>query len=430
MYYDLAVIGAGWAGFNACLKAKKMGLKPCLIEAAQIGGTCLNRGCIPTKALIQSAKIYALLNKSSNFGIENSGLRVDFTKIQERKNKIIRQLSEGMLGCLSGIDFIQSRAEITAPNKIKVEGREIESKFILIATGSRSVELPGLPFDGKKIFTSDQILALTEIPASLLIVGGGVIGCEFASLFATLGSQVTIVEKLPFLLPGEDKEATKKIEVVFKKKGIKVNTGADALKIDLNVFTHVLVCVGRVPETGGLGLEKIGVKLERGKIIVDDYLQSSVANIYAAGDCTGRLMLAHFAAYQGELAVDNIVVAQSRRLGELAVPACIFTDPEIASVGLNEEKALQAGLNIQVHKFDFLGSGMARIMDETTGFIKIISNRQTDEVIGATIIGPKATELIAILTEAVWARLKISQMRQMIFAHPTLAESLHESIQS
>ena len=425
--YDLAIIGAGWAGFNACLRAKELGVKVCLIDTG-IGGTCLNRGCIPTKALIQSAKIYALLKKSSGFGIEQDNLRINFSKIQERKNKIIQQLMLGMQSRLNGIDFIKSRAEIISAQEIKVDTGIIKTKFILIATGSRSVELPGLKCDALKIITSDQILALEQIPSSLLIIGGGVIGCEFASLFSALGSQVTIVEKLPQLLPGEDKEVAKRIEVIFKKKGIRVNTNADAALMDLNVFTWVLVCVGRTPEITGLGLERLKVSLEKNRVVVNDYLQTSVSNIYAAGDCTAQVMLAHFAAYQGRLAVENMFAQHSQGLGNPVIPACIFTDPEIASVGLNEEKALLAGLPIQVHKFDFLGSAMARIIDETEGFIKIISHRQTEEIIGATIIGPKATELIATLSVAVWAHLKVSQIRAMIFAHPTLSESLHDSM--
>jgi dihydrolipoamide dehydrogenase len=428
--YDLAIIGAGWAGFNAALKAKDSGLKVCLIESNQVGGTCLNRGCIPTKALIACAKTYSLLKKSSVFGAASDNPRFNFSKIQERKNRLIQELAQGMQSRLGGIDFIKSSAEIVSAHEIKAAGRIINSNFILIATGSRSAELARLKFDALRIISSDEILSLPSVPHSLLIIGGGVIGCEFASLFSIFGTAVSVVEKLPHLLPGEDKEVSSKIEFIFKKKGIKVYINTDLSLIDLNVYEKVLVCVGRIPNISGLGLEGLGIKLENRAIAVDDYLRSSVANIYAAGDCTAKLMLAHYAAYQGVAAVENIVSNNKFKVDNSVVPACVFCDPEIASVGLNEEKAHAAGLLTKVHKFDFRASAMARIIDQPEGFIKIIANQDTEEIIGGCIIGPKATELIAILTMAVSARLKVNQVRAIIFAHPTLSESLHETVEN
>ncbi|MFA5349955.1 MAG: dihydrolipoyl dehydrogenase [Candidatus Omnitrophota bacterium] len=426
--YDLVVIGAGWAGFNAALRARESGLKVCLIECGQIGGTCLNRGCIPTKALIASAKTYSLVKKSSSFGVESDNPRFNFNKIQERKNKLIWGLAQGMQSRLSGIDFIKSDAEIIPGNEIKVDGRILSAKFILISTGSRPVELAQLKFEAPKIISSDEILLLPSVPRSLLVIGGGVIGCEFASLFSALGTEVSILEKLPMLLPGEDKEVARKIEVVFKKKGIKVYTNADLSAVDLNIYDKILVCVGREPNISGLGLEGLSIKLEKKGIAVDDYLRTSVANIYAAGDCTGKVMLAHYAAYQGIVAVKNMISDNKYKADNPVVPACVFCDPEIASVGLNEERASAAGFSIKVHRFDFRASAMARIIDEPEGFIKIISRQDTEEIIGGCIIGPKATELIAILTTAVSSHLKASQIREIIFAHPTLSESLGESI--
>jgi dihydrolipoamide dehydrogenase len=426
--YDLAVIGAGWAGFNAALRAKDSGLKVCLIESGQIGGTCLNRGCIPTKALIACAKIYSLIKKSSGFGIESDNPRFNFSKIQERKNKLIWDLAQGMQSRLGEIDFIKSAAEIVSEHEIKIDTGKLSAKFILIASGSRPVELAQLKFDALKIISSDEILSLPSVPRSLLIIGGGVIGCEFASLFSTLGAEVSILEKLSMLLPGEDKEVARKIEVIFKKKGIKVYTNADLSAVDLNIYEKILVCVGREPNIAGLGLENLGIKLEKKGIAVDDYLRTSVANIYAAGDCTTKVMLAHYAAYQGVKAVENMISDNKYKADNSVVPACVFCDPEISSVGLNEERAVAAGLAVKVYKFDFRASSMARIIDEPEGFIKILSNPDTEEVIGGCIIGPKATELIAILTMAVSAHLKVSQIRAIIFAHPTLSESLSEAI--
>jgi dihydrolipoamide dehydrogenase len=236
------------------------------------------------------------------------------------------------------------------------------------------------------------------------------------------------VEKLPQILPGIDSEVVRKISVIFKKKGIKVITGADALSLDLSGFDKVLVCVGRSSHVQGLGLENIGVALERGNIVVDKYLRTTVGNIYAAGDCTGGIMLAHYAAYQGILAAENVAAGDSRReCSPTVVPNCIFTDPEIASVGINEDEAKERSLDVEVSKFDFLGSGMARILDEAEGFIKVISDKLTQRILGGSIIGPRATELIAILGLAVSSGLTVNNIRETIFAHPTLSESIHDA---
>jgi len=427
--YDLAIIGAGWAGFNASLKAKELGLKAALIDKSEIGGTCLNLGCIPTKALIQSAKIFSLAKKSAVFGINTGVPAFDLIKIQERKDKIIQHLRSGMRGQLFGIDFISGEARVTSPNEINVSGKLIQARSILIASGSEPYELAQFKFDAKKILSSNEMLSLKEIPERLLIIGGGVIGCEFACLFASLGSKVTVVEKMPQLLPGEDIEVARKLETQFKKKGVKVNTNTDAAGFNSDDFDIVLVCVGRAPRAQGLGLEELGVKLERGRILVDDYLRTNINNIYAAGDCASKIMLAHFAGYQGRLAVGNL--ASPDNLQALAVshiPSCIFTDPEVASCGLNTDEAESAGIAIDIHKFDFLGSGMARILDETDGFLKIISEKKAGVVMGASIIGPKATELIGVLTLAIANSLTIKNLRETIFAHPTLSESITEAV--
>jgi len=425
--YDLAIIGAGWAGFNAALKAKELGLKACLIDSRQIGGTCLNYGCIPTKTLIACAKIFSLAKKSSNFGVELENLRLNFTAIQEKKDKIVRQLAQGMQGRLSGIDFINSSAQIISPKEIKADGGIIDTQFILIATGSHPLELPGLKFDQKKIISSDEAIALPKIPQSLLVIGAGVIGCEFASLFSIFGSEVTLVEKMPLILPTEDKDVSRKIEVIFKKKGIKVVTGADLSTFNFDNYSKILVSIGRAPNTDGLGLEDLGVKLNNHKIEVDDYLKCNLDNIYAAGDCSGQIMLAHYAAYQGVLAVKNMAADNKLKADNLVVPSCIFTEPQVASVGVKENDALARGLRIKIHKFDFRASAMAQIIDETEGFIKIITDQETGQIIGASIIGPQAAELIATLGVAISSRLTVDEVSAMIFAHPTFSESLHET---
>ena len=426
--YDLTIVGAGWAGFNAALRAKELGLKVCLIDAYQIGGTCLNHGCIPTKALISCAKQFSLAKKSSRFGIELDNLRLNFAAIQEKKDKIIMLLRQGMQSRLSGIDFINTRAQIISTQEVKVDSRTLNSKFMLIATGSQPCDLPELKFDRKKIISSDEAMVLSEIPQSLLVVGGGVIGCEFASLFSMLGTEVTLAEKMPWLLPTEDREIVRKLEVIFKKSGIKVVTSADISTFNLDNYSKILVCVGRTPNTKGLGLEDLGVELKNNRIVVDDYLKSNQDNIYAAGDCTAKVMLAHYAAYQGVTAVQNIVSRQSQKADNLIVPACIFTDPQIASVGLNQADAEKAGLKIKVYKLDFRANALAQIIDEVEGFVKIISNQENNKIIGASIIGPQATELISSLSVAISAGLTVDQVRKIIFAHPTLSESIRESL--
>ncbi|MCX5711637.1 MAG: FAD-dependent oxidoreductase, partial [Candidatus Omnitrophica bacterium] len=343
------------------------------------------------------------------FGIDLNPPQVNFLKIQERKQKIVSTLRQGMQFRLKDIDFIASEARFTSSTSIKTSTGSIDFKSALIASGSIPFELPAFKFDNK-ILSSDSLLELDKIPASLLIIGGGVIGCEFASLFSSLGTKVTIVEKLANLLPTEDIDIAKKLENTFKKKGVKVLTGADASTINLNDFEKVLVSVGRKPFTEGLGLEEINVKTEKGKIIIDDFLKTSVENIYAAGDCTAKIMLAHFAAYQGELAIDNIKNSNSRSANNTIVPNCIFTDPQISSVGLKEEEAKKQNIAIDIKKFDFLGSGMARIIDETDGFLKLIIDKN-GRLLGASIIGPGATELIATLTIAIKSGRTIKDLR-------------------
>lgn len=422
--YDLIVIGAGWAGFNAAIEARRLGLKICLIDKANIGGTCLNQGCIPTKTLIQSAKIYSLIKKSADFGINVEPAQIDFTKIQERKAKIIQQLASGMKFMLKGIDFISAEARIISKTQVKSGNQTLEAKFILIASGSKPQELSSLKFDGKKILSSNEILELKKLPDSILIIGGGVIGVEFASLFSSFGVKVTVAEKMPQLLPGIDKDVARKLEQIFRKKGITVNINIDASSLNLEDFELVLLSVGRLANTSNLGLEDVGVKLLKGRIIVDEYLRTNIPNIYAAGDCTGQICLAHFAGYQGELAARNMSSGNCEKSDSRVIPSAIFTDPEIAVVGLNEDSAKDQAIDINIHKFDFLGSGMARILGESEGFIKIISTKNNSKIIGASIIGPKATELIANFGLAIKNELDVSQVANTVMAHPTLSEAI------
>ncbi|MFA5063215.1 MAG: dihydrolipoyl dehydrogenase [Candidatus Omnitrophota bacterium] len=430
--YDLAVIGAGWAGFNAGLQAKQLGLKTVIVDKSEIGGTCLNLGCIPTKTLIQSARVFNLTKKSSVFGLGLLDPVLDLIKIQERKDRIIQQLRLGMRFRLKGIDFLSGEAQLVSNQEIRISGDKIiRARNILIASGSKPCELAQLKFDGKKILSSNEALFLKNIPGSLLIIGGGVIGCEFAGLFSVLGSKVTIVEKMPQLLPGEDKEIARKIENCFKKKGIRVNTNTDVLSLKPDEFDTILVCIGRMPQIDALGLDNLGIESENGRIVVDEYLRVNASDVYAAGDCVSRIMLAHLAGYQGRAAVQNLAQPDNRISAyPVCVPSSIFTDPEIGSAGLNEEEAVNKGFTVDIYRFDFLGLGMARILDETDGFIKIVADKKSGVVLGASIIGPKAAELIGIFSLAIANSITVGNLRNTLFAHPTLSESISEALRN
>jgi len=429
--HDICIIGAGWAGFSAAIKVKQLGLSVCLVEQKKIGGTCLNQGCIPTKVLVQSARIFSHIKDNSVFGVEVKGAEVNFDKIQQRKLAIVDKMSKGMEFQLStkGVELIKGEAKFVNADEILVDSRSIKAKNVIIAIGSRPIELPFLKFNQKNIISSDDILDLKFIPESLLIVGGGVIGCEFANIFASLGAKVTIVEILEHILPNEDKDIAKKLEVALKRKSVKILTKTDVKTVALDKFEKVLVCVGRVANKEIEGLEKIGVKTDKKGILVNEFMQTNIDNLYAVGDCIGGHQLAHVAAYEGELAVDNIL-DKKIPADYSAVPNCIFTDPEISSVGLTEEAAKAKGIQYQIGKFDFLASGMAHILDETDGFIKVISDSNSKEILGAAIVGPKATELIAVFSLAMKSKLKISQINDTIFAHPTLSEAIREATKS
>ncbi|MFC1594430.1 dihydrolipoyl dehydrogenase [Candidatus Omnitrophota bacterium] len=426
--YDLCIIGAGWAGFTAALEARKRGLKACLVEKDSLGGVCLNQGCIPTKVFVHSATLITHIKNSALFGIDSEIKSIDFQKLQLRKRDVVDRLKKGIEFQLKskGVDFLVGAARLVDSNSILVDGKKIESRHILIATGSVPVELPQLKFDGKKVLSSKEVLRLESIPQSLLIVGGGVIGCEFASAFSALGTKVTVVELLDRILPTEDREIAKKIEALFKKKGIEVLTGTNVDSVPKDNFEKVLVCVGRKAYSDELGLDAVGVQLDKSGIQVNEFLQTSNPAIYAIGDCIGGMLLAHVASYEAVVAVENIS-GKKMSADYSAVPNAIFTEPEIGSVGFSEEQAREAGYDVQTTKFNFLASGKAHIINETGGFVKIIFDKQSKRILGGVIFGASATELIAIVTQAVKVKLTIDQIYDTIFAHPTLSEGIVEA---
>lgn len=420
-YCDLVIIGAGWAGFNAALKARKLGKSVCLVEKDQLGGTCLNRGCIPTKVLTHFAK------KSSNS-------KSDISILKKEQLDIVSKLKNGIEFMLKSqkVDLINGSAKIISKNKvlIKETNQEIQTQFILIAIGSVPKDLPFLKFDHKRILSSDDILNLDSFPKSLLVVGGGVIGCEFACSLNKLGTKVTVAEILDRLVFMFDKDISRKLEQAFKNSGIEVYTNYDVKDKDLSSYEKILLSVGRKIDLGDLFDSNIGIKLAKdGYIQVDDNLKTSIDNIFAAGDCIGGLQLAHVASYEAKVAVDNMFL-EPKKVDYLAMPSSVFTVPELAQVGINEDTAKSQSLNIKVIKKPFGAIGMAHILGQTDGFLKLIIDSKTDIVIGAGIIGPLATELINTLTLAVKYKLTTKALCDLVFAHPSISEIFTETIQS
>ena len=423
--YDLAIIGSGPCGYVAAIRASQLGLKTCIFEKDKIGGVCLNWGCIPTKTLSASANALYDIERASEFGINVKGFDLDFSKVYERKESIVKKLSIGieMLIKARKIEIIREKAEIKSPTNIKTSNLEVEAKNILIATGSIPFELPNIPFDHTDILSSTDILELKTIPKSLIIVGGGVIGCEFASIFRSFGSEITIIEAMPQLLPNEDEEISRKLEQIFKKRGIKVLTNTKIDKIDKG--DKAFIAVGRSPNSKGLGLEALGIDCNKGWIKVDENFRTNVNSIYAAGDIKGGMLLAHVASREGIVAVEHMA-GNSETIDYSAVPSCIFTNPEIASVGLNEKAAKNRGIDVKARKFLFGAIGKSHVLGETDGFIKLVTDAKNDKILGCQIIGPHATELIAEISVCVQFGITSEKLASVIHAHPTLSEIICE----
>ena len=422
--HDLAIIGSGPCGYVAAIRAAQLGIKVSVFEKEHVGGVCLNWGCIPTKAFSATAGVLANIQRSAEFGINIKGFDIDFSKAQERKNNIIKKLSSGieMLFKARKIELVRTKAELG----------KIDAKNILIATGSSPFQLPGMEFDGKSILSSTDMLELKSIPKSIVIVGGGVIGCEFASIFRQFGSEITIVEMMERLLPTEDEEISKKIEQIFKRKGIKICTGTKVEKIENNNVTlssgdtvsgeKVSVSIGRVPNSEGLD----GITRDnKGWIKVDENFRTNVKNIYAAGDVIGGILLAHVASREGICAVEAMV-GRNTGIDYNVIPSCIFTSPEIASVGMTEAKARADGLDVKARKFLFSAIGKAHVSGETEGFIKLVVDNKTDKILGAQLIGPHVTELVAEISPCIQFNITSEKLASVIHAHPTLSEAIQE----
>ena len=445
----IAVLGAGPGGYVAAIKAAQLGASVTVIEDTEVGGTCLNRGCIPTKALVASAEVLDKAKNIHDFGIElNGDVMPNIQKILERKNKIVNIQVKGIRGLFKswGIKILDGKGFIVSANKIRVAlkdggAEEVETDKIIIATGSRPAQIPIFPFDGEKILSSDDALNLNNIPSSLLIIGAGVIGCEFAFIYREFGSEVTMVEMMPRAVSTEDEEISEILEKELKKKKIKLITNIKVEKVEVKESSvqaflsdgraieaeKVLVSIGRAINSKDIGLENIGVKTgQRGEIIVNDKMETSIKGVYAVGDVTGGIMLAHMASKEGMIAAENAVGGDAV-INRSVVPAAIFTSPEIASVGLREKQALDKGYRIKIGRFQFRALGKAHAMGEISGLIKIIADGQNDKILGAHIIGPHASDLIHEIALAVNKGLTVKDIADTIHAHPTLSEGIMEA---
>lgn len=449
--YDVVVIGGGPGGYAAALRAAQLGGKVALLEKREVGGTCLNRGCIPTKALLKSCEVLHYVQEAAVFGIESQVMGVDYQKMLDRKNKVVSQLVSGVKFLLKGAGVVvyNGTGKLVNPNLVKAELEKGETinlatRKVIIATGSEPANLPAaLTKNLPGVVNSDGILALTAAPKSILIIGGGPIGVEWATIFNSMGSEVTVVEMLDQLVPTEDAEVGELLARLLTKKGIKIlvsskvaNMEAAGKEIKITVeksqgaeeivVEKVLAAVGRIPNTAGLGLEENGIAFNGKFVAVNDKMRTNVEGIYAIGDVVGGIQLAHVATHEGILAAEN-AMGQDSKIDYKVVPSCIFTMPEIASVGLTEKKAREAGYQVVVGKFPFSACGKALSAGQTEGFVKIVTEEKYKEILGVHIIGPGATDLIAEGALALKLEATLEELAETIHAHPTLGEAVMEA---
>ncbi len=448
---DIVVIGAGPGGYVAAIRAAQLGGKVTLIEKEELGGTCLNWGCIPTKALLRGTEILALLRAGQDYGIQAKEISIDFSKLMARKDRAVKALVSGVGGLMkaNGIEVLKGKARFTGPLKLEVtpEGQpraELQARKIIIATGSVSADLPIPGAKHPKVIDSQGILQLSQPPKSLVVIGAGPIGLEFGSVFAALGAKVTVLEMMPQILPSEDPEIAQGLEKVLKGMKLEIHAQAQVSEIRegaegrLNVLAktkegdktfegeHVLMAAGRKPNVEGLGLEAIGIRFSQKGIEVNDKMETGLPGHYAIGDVTGKWLLAHFASAQGEVAAEN-ALGREAALESRVVPRCVYTLPEVASVGLTEKQAQEAGYELKVGRFPFAASGKAAVLGERVGFVKIVAETKYDEILGVHIFGPHATDLIGEAVLAMQLEATAGDIARAIHPHPTLTEALMEA---
>ena len=452
--YQLIVIGAGPGGYEAAIRAAQLGLTTALIERREVGGTCLNRGCIPTKAMLHSAQLYREAANFELFGLHTENTSFDWAKVHQRKNDVVVKLRTGIEQLIKAnkIDFFNNFASILWKNDVQLDqGEVIRGENILIATGSVPARPPIPGLDLPNVVTSDELLddphftQVDSLAKEILIIGGGVIGVEFASVFSSFGCHVTIVEAMERILPTMDREISQSLNMVLKKRGVSIHTGAMVEKLEQDEnglvchFTEkgkaqavpaqqVLVAIGRRPNIQGLFAEGFEVACERGRIVTDENFRTSVDSIYAIGDVTSKIQLAHMASAQGICAVHTIA-GQKPPIDLRYVPGCIYTDPEIASVGITEDEAKQQGIPVKKGKFLMTGNGRSLIDEQERGFIKVLAHQETDVILGAQLMCSRATDIVAELATAIVNGLTCAQLAGVIRPHPTFCEGVTEAVE-
>jgi dihydrolipoamide dehydrogenase len=450
MNYDIIVIGSGPGGYVTAIRASQLGFKTAIIERESLGGICLNWGCIPTKALLKSAQVYEYLNHAKEYGISADNIKADFNGVVKRSRDVADGMSKGIQFLMkkNKIDVIMGTAKVKAGKKVDVtaDGKTTtyEGKHIIIATGARSRQLPNLPQDGKKIIGYREAMTLPKLPKSLVVVGSGAIGVEFAYFYATMGTKVTIVEFLPNIVPVEDEDVSKQLEKSLKKIGIEIMTEAsvesvdtkgDGCKVTVKTKTGnitldaeiVLSAVGIEANITGLGLEETGVKTDKGKIVVDKFYATNVPGYYAIGDCVPGQALAHVASAEGITCVEKIKGLHTEAIDYNNIPGCTYCQPEVASVGYTEKKAKEAGYEIKVGKFPFSASGKASASGAKDGFIKLIFDAKYGEILGAHMIGANVTEMIAEIVALRKLEATGHELIKTIHPHPTMSEAIMEA---
>jgi dihydrolipoamide dehydrogenase len=450
--FDLIILGSGPGGYVAGIRAGQLGLKTLVVERdPKFGGTCLHRGCIPTKALLHTAELLDEIRDASTFGIEVAAPKLDAAKAHERKRKVVEKNARGIESLFKKykVDgMARGTGRLIGPHEVDVEGeggaRRYTARFIMVATGSVPRDIPIAKADGERILNSDHILLLERVPRSLAVLGAGAVGTEFASMFASFGSEVTLIEMLPRILPIEDEEVSSELERALRKRKIKVMTGTtlggvertdNGVRLQLTrgekqetLETELLLsAVGRRPVTEGIGLEALGIKLERGYVEINPLMQTAVPHIYAIGDVVNTPWLAHVASAEGILAVEHMAGLPVKPLNYDRVPSCTYCEPEVGSVGLTEARAKERGYEVAVGKFPFTALGKAAILNRTTGFVKIVRDTKYDEVLGVHIIGAHATDLIAEACAALTLEATDEDLVRTIHAHPTLSEAVGEA---
>ena len=446
--YDVVVIGAGPGGYVAAIRAAQLGLKTAIVEREALGGVCLNWGCIPSKALLKNAEILSYIHRAEEFGLHFDNFRADYSVAMDRSRKVVDRNTRGVAYLLrkNKVDHIEGTGKLKGGGVVEIapEAKQTTAKNIIIATGSRPRTIPPLPIDGERVLSSRESIVLSELPSSMVIVGGGAIGVEFAYLYKTYGVDITIVELLPRLVPTEDEEISQVLERAFSRQGINVIAGATvtgldtrpdgvAVSVDKDSVAQTITCekglvaIGVQPNTEGLGLEELGISTQDGGIQIDDNMATNVPGVYAIGDVTGKLALAHVASAQGVTAVEHIVGLDTQPLDYVSMPRATYCQPQIASFGLTEAQAREQGHEVKVGRFNVQANGKALAMGETEGIVKLVVDAQYGELLGGHMIGPEVTELLGELSMARLLEGTTLELGWMVHAHPTLSEMLKEA---